>query len=86
MFTVEIFKSDKRHKSGERLVEVIDTSIKTAEETATVFGEIYPAPQYRIAVFQTMVEKRNFMNGQIFVERYDTPYYCSASSETYWSS
>jgi hypothetical protein len=26
------------------------------------------------------------MNGQAFLERYDTPYTCSPSSETYWSS
>lgn len=33
-----------------------------------------------------MVERVNFMNGQKFLERRDTPYYCSPSSETYWSS
>jgi hypothetical protein len=25
------------------------------------------------------------MGGAEFKERYDTPYYCSPSSETYWS-
>ena len=33
-----------------------------------------------------MVERVNFMTGQKFLERRDTPYYCSPSSETYWSS
>jgi hypothetical protein len=26
------------------------------------------------------------MGGAEFQERYDTPYYCSPSSETYWSA
>jgi len=34
----------------------------------------------------TMVEKTNLMTGKKFMERSDTPYYCSPSSETYWSS
>jgi len=33
-----------------------------------------------------MVEKTNLMTGKKFMERSDTPYYCSPSSETYWSS
>lgn len=32
-----------------------------------------------------MVEKTNLMSGEKFMERSDTPYYCSPSSETYWS-
>lgn len=32
-----------------------------------------------------MVEKTNIMSGEKFMERSDTPYYCSPSSETYWS-
>lgn len=32
-----------------------------------------------------MVEKTNLMTGEKFMERSDTPYYCSPSSETYWS-
>mgnify|MGYP003678220869 CR=1 FL=1 len=34
---------------------------------------------------ERLVEKRDMMNGKEFKERYDTPYYCSPSSETYWS-
>lgn len=32
-----------------------------------------------------MVEKVNMMTGEKYMERSDTPYYCSPSSETYWS-
>jgi hypothetical protein len=31
------------------------------------------------------VVRRNIMSGKEFTERADTPYYCSPSSETYWS-
>ena len=32
-----------------------------------------------------MVEKTNLMTGQKFLEDVNTPYFCSPSSETYWS-
>ena len=32
-----------------------------------------------------MVEKTNIMSGQKFQEDVNTPYFCSPSSETYWS-
>ena len=33
-----------------------------------------------------MVEKTNLLSGEKFMERSDTPYYCSPSSETFWSA
>lgn len=32
-----------------------------------------------------MVERRNLMSGNMFLEDLDTPSYCSPSSESYWS-
>lgn len=32
-----------------------------------------------------LVERTNFMSGKTFLEEADRPYYCSPSSETYWS-
>jgi hypothetical protein len=32
-----------------------------------------------------MVERTNIMTGQKFMEDVNTPYYCSPSSETFWS-
>jgi hypothetical protein len=32
-----------------------------------------------------MVERTNIMSGQKFQEDVNTPYFCSPSSETYWS-
>ena len=31
------------------------------------------------------VKKKNMMTGKEFMEKVNTPYYCSPSSETYWS-
>ena len=88
MYTLELYKTDARTKAGERLVEKRDGcgalgSSKIACELH--FGKQYPAPKYRIELHETMVTSRNMMNGKEFQERYDTPYYCSPSSETYWS-
>ena len=33
----------------------------------------------------TKVERTNIMTGKKFLEDVDTPYFCSPSSETYWS-
>ena len=38
----------------------------------------------RFAIHRTYVKRVNIMSKQSFYERYDTPYYCSPSSETYW--
>ena len=34
---------------------------------------------------ERMVERTNMMSGKMFMESINTPYYCSHSSETYWS-
>lgn len=86
MYTLELYKSDKRTTKGERLLSKDDLDTRlTKQELISHYQELYPAPEYRIELHQTMVTKRNLMNGKEFLERYDTPYYCSPSSETYWS-
>lgn len=90
-FTAEIFKKDGRIKitkynpNGEREVKKIDY-VGTKEALAEMLAEEFPAKKgYRIEIFETYVTKTNMMSGEKFVERYDTPYYCSPSSESYWS-
>jgi hypothetical protein len=39
-----------------------------------------------VEVFETFVTRKNMMSGKEYQERYDTPYYCSPSSETFWSA
>jgi hypothetical protein len=86
MFTVEIYKTDKRTKSGERLVSKTDYDTDNLSMLEhTVKHSIRPSKGERYEIHKTMVTRKNMMNGAEFKERYDTPYYCSPSSETYWS-
>ncbi len=86
MYTVEVYKKDRRTKKGERLVRKVDHS--TADRTALehVYKHTYfPSEGYRFEIHETVVMRRNMITDSWFRERYDTPYHCSPSSETYWS-
>ena len=86
MFTVEVFKADKRTKSGERQVLKQDYDTDNLSMLEHTVKHTWRASQgYRFEIHATYVTKKNMMSGQEFQERYDTPYYCSPSSETYWS-
>lgn len=88
-YTVEFYKLDKRCKSGEKIVEKVDYAVTNEDAMKRIVDYLYdtdfPREKYRLEVFQTWVTKKNMMDGKEFYERYDTPYYCSPSSETYWS-
>ncbi len=43
------------------------------------------AQGYRYEIHKTYVTKKSLMGGAEYQERYDTPYYCSPASESYWS-
>jgi len=86
MYTVEIYKVDRRCKKGERLIlkRDHDLDLNTLQH---VYRTAYRrADGFRIEIHETYVMRKNAMNGQEFKERYDVPYYCSPRSETYWSS
>ena len=86
MYTVEIYKADRRKKSGERLVSKTDydTDNRSMLEH-TVKHTWLKRDGFRYEIHETYVTRKNLMGGAEFKERYDTPYYCSPSSETYWS-
>ena len=83
-YTLEIYKTDKRTKEGRRLVEVRDFAPSTEASIASVADAIRENG-FIVEVFETYKTTRNLLSGQEFQERYDTPYYCSPSSESYWS-
>jgi hypothetical protein len=90
--TAEIFKKDGRIKitrynpNGEREVTKIDYTGGNKEVFAEMLAEEYPSSKgYRFEIYETYVTRKNMMNGKEFVERYDTPNYCSPASESYWS-
>jgi hypothetical protein len=87
MYTVEVYKSDRRLKKGERLFEKFDTEMLKLGALELALVTKYPKSEgFRFEIHETYVTRYSAMNGQAFLERYDTPYTCSASSETYWSS
>lgn len=86
MYTVIVFKADKRKKDGERRVHYADydtTNLSTLEHT--VKHTWRSSQGYRYEIHETMVKRTNLMGGAEYEERFDTPRYCSPSSEAYWS-
>jgi hypothetical protein len=84
-YTVEIYKKDRRIKAGQRLVEKKDFCPVTRDYIQTVVSD-KTAQGFVVKLFETFVTRTNLMGGKEFTERYDTPYYCSPSSESYWSA
>jgi hypothetical protein len=88
-YTMYIYKTDKRTKSGERLVSTTVWTDRTEagmkRECAELFG-MYPASQgYRFEYFPTMKTVKNLMSGkEVQIDR-DTPWCCNPASESYWS-
>jgi len=84
MYTVEIYRKDLRKKEGERLVlkKDYDTDNKSTLEKSV---KDHLGRNERYEIHETWVTRTSLMGGKEFKERYDTPYYCSPSSETYWS-
>jgi hypothetical protein len=73
---------DKRYKEGKRLSMKVDLENVTLAQVE----RMYPVRKgYVREIHETYVTKKNLMGGAEFRERYDTPYYCSPASESYWS-
>ena len=86
MYTVEIYKTDRRSKAGELLVQKQDYDTDNLSMLEHTVKHTWPASQgYRYEIHVTMVTRTNMMGGAEYQERYDTPRYCSPSSEAYWS-
>ena len=85
-YTVEIYKLDRRYHKGERLVQKVDVKADSKEKLMQEYRKVTKSDRFRVVIYETYVTKRNCLTGVEFQERYDTPYYCSPSSETYWSS
>jgi len=86
MYTVEVYKADKRTKAGERMVLKQDyhtDNLSMLEHT--VKNTWLKRDGYRYEIHETFVTRKNMMSGKEYQERYDTPYFCSPSSESYWS-
>jgi len=86
MYTVEIYKKDARTKAGERLYAKTDYDTDNLSMLEHTVKHTWRASQgFRYEIHETYVTRRNMMGGAEYQERYDTPWHCSPSSETYWS-
>jgi hypothetical protein len=86
-YTVEVFKADKRSKLGERVVLKQDYVAYTHADLKHLVETTWLVKDgYRFEIHETYVTRKNLLTGQEFQERYDTPFYCSPSSETFWSN
>lgn len=83
-YTLEIYKSDKRTKEGRRLYAKQDFAPSTKDYISAV-AEGKRKMGFIVEVYETYVTRKNVVGGHEFQERYDTPYFCSPSSESYWS-
>lgn len=82
-YTLEIYKTDRRAKEGRRLYAKEDFAPSTKDYINAV-ADAKRSLGFVVEVFETYVTRRS-IHGQDFRERYDTPHFCSPSSETYWS-
>jgi hypothetical protein len=83
-YTLEIYKADKRTKEGRRLIAKQDFAPSTRDYIETVVEQKRKLG-FIVELFETYVTRTNLMGGREYQERYDTPRYCSPSSESYWS-
>lgn len=90
-YTVEVYKRDARTKAGERQVEKYqvvrdDDSISRMHLKLCLESQWKESYGYRVVIHKTFVTRKNLLSGQEFQERYDTPSFCSPSSESFWSN
>lgn len=83
-YTLEIYKADKRTKEGRRLYAKQDFAPSTKDYISAV-ADAKRKLGFIVEVFETFVVQKNLMTGTTFKERYDTPYFCSPSRESFWS-
>ena len=83
-YTLELYRADKRTKEGRRLYSKQDFAPVTKDYIDAV-ADAKRGLGFIVEVFETFVTKQNLIGGREFKERYDTPYFCSPASESYWS-
>jgi hypothetical protein len=83
-YTVEIYRADRRVTGGRKLVEKCDFEPVTRDYIDCVI-EAKKDLGFVVELHETFVTRKSLMGGKEFTERYDTPYYCSPASESYWS-
>jgi hypothetical protein len=84
-YTIEVYKSDKRTKEGERLMYKMDIHDINSPKAAVEAHYAILNKGHRVEVHETFVTRTNILSNTDYQERYDTPRCCSPSSEIFWS-
>jgi len=88
-YTVMIFKKDARiskRRGGRRFVKTIDLKVKNPVLLKHEMEKKYPeSKKFIVEVNKTYVKRKHLIRDIEYWERFDTPSYCSPSSESYWS-
>ena len=87
-YTVEVYKRDGRTKAGERLEIKLEypTQISRLQLEKDLLKIFTHEKGFRLAIHETFVTRKNLISGVEFQERYDTPSFCSPSSESFWAN
>ena len=88
-YTMYIYKTDRRTKSGERLVSTTvwqDRDAASMRRECNDLYDLYPATKgFRFEYHPAKITVKNLMTGKdVQIDR-DTPWSCNPASETYWS-
>ena len=78
------YKTMAAAKAGLTRIAKAEGLLKTDPNYAEYRYAIAEADYFHKNIEKT-VTKKSYMNGKEFKEPVNTPYYCSPSSETYWS-
>lgn len=89
-YTVIVYKTDKRTKTGKRQVNKFEHQGPRkgmVQELTHLYSTSWFAKDgYSFEIHETFVTRKNLITGVEYEERYDTPYFCSPSSESFWSN
>ncbi|MFZ9611527.1 MAG: hypothetical protein ACO294_12585 [Methylococcales bacterium] len=83
-YTIERYKIDLRRKDGLRLLDKIDYIPSSIESMESAIRNMED-DGFIINYFPTYTTQKNLITGELYQERYDTPSFCSPSSESFWS-
>jgi len=83
-YTIERYKIDLRRKDGLRLLDKIDYTPSSIESMESAIKNMED-DGFIINYFPTYTTQKNLITGELYQERYDTPSFCSPSSESFWS-
>ena len=92
-YTMILYKADRRIKKDERYGRnkeglrfvILHDFAPCTEDYINEVAESQRKEGYVVEVFETYVTRKNLMGGKEFQERFDTPHFCSPSSESFWS-